>query len=554
MIGSSPARTRCPEAAAHLSWGESPGFYDWAAGWAPVMPRNLDQSERIPAERLWPEVGLSADQLRARLDILVAGIAGGIVVTDAAGRIQLFNPTCERLFGYAAAEVVGSELSTLLVDPPPLADLLRLQDPRARSMPREFVGRRRDGSSFPISIGFGEGRLEDQSLYVGLVQDISMQKEAQSALREREERLHSMFETGPDAIVVIDEAGRIESLNAAAVWLFGYLENEVLGLNVKMLMAEPHRDRFDGILQQDRASGEKRVIGVGRVVEGQRRDGTTFPMELNMGEVKIGERRLFTGFIRDITERQRAEHRLQDLQAELLHISRLTDMGQMSSALAHELNQPLTALANYVKAARRTLDQGAEVSRAKAQDLLDKAAGQALRAGEIIRRLRGFIEKRESNRAREDVNAVAEEALALALVGAADRSVAVSAKLGSDLPSAMIDKVQIQQVLVNLVRNALEAMAGQPRRELCVTTESLDDRFILVSVADTGPGLSEEVNAKLFQPFVTTKHDGMGIGLSICRSIVDAHGGKLWAAPNPEGGTVFRFQLPVADDTSEDER
>ncbi len=503
-------------------------------------------------ERKGQTAGLSAEEVHARFDVLVTTAASGIVVADAAGRVQLFNPMCERQFGYSAAEVVGQSIAVLLDNPPPLAEILR---PAAGGtvLPREMVGRRKDGTLFPILFSMGEGALEGKSLFVGFIQDITAQKEAENAIREREERLRSVFETGPDAIIVIDEMGRIESLNAAAVWLFGYLESEVLGRNVKMLMPAPYRDRHDGYLSHYRATGEKRVIGIGRVVMGLRRDGSTFPMELNVGEIRIGERRLFTSFIRDITEREGAARRLQDLQAELVHVSRLTAMGQMSSALAHELNQPLTAAANYVKAARRTLDHGLEQTRPKVQELLDKAAGQTLRAGQIIRRLRDFVEKREDNRAREDVNNVVEEAMALAFVGAADSGVTVTARLDENLPQVLIDKIQIQQIVLNLVRNALEAMAGRERRELSLSTSLENDAFVRVAVSDTGPGLSEEVAANLFQPFVTTKSDGMGIGLSICRSIVEAHGGRMTAAPNQDGGVTFSFQLPVARDGDEEE-
>jgi two-component system sensor kinase FixL len=503
-------------------------------------------------EGMWQAAGLSADEVRARFDILVATAASGIVVADETGRVQLFNPMCERLFGYSAAEIIGEKLLVLLEGAPALDEILRPEGEKGQNRPRELTGRRKDGTVFPILVSMGEGRLEGRGLFVGMIQDISAQKEAENALREREEQLRSIFETGPDGIIIIDERGVIQSFNAAAVWLFGYLESEVVGQNVKMLMPTPYRDRHDGYLATYRDTGEKRIIGIGRVVMGQRRDGTTFPMELNVGEIRIGDRRLFTGFIRDITERQGAERRLQDLQAELLHVSRLTAMGQMSSALAHELNQPLTAVVNYVKAARRTLDTGVEASREKVQELLDKAAAQTLRAGQIIRRLRDFIEKREDNRAKEDVNKVIEEAMALAFVGAADAGVTVTARLGANLPLVMIDKIQIQQVVLNLVRNALEAMAGCARRELGLVTRQENDRFIEVAASDTGPGLSEEVVAKLFQPFVTTKDDGMGIGLSICRSIVDAHGGKLWATPNPGGGVTFRFQLPIAEDGDEE--
>jgi two-component system sensor kinase FixL len=503
-------------------------------------------------ERKWQTAGLSAAEVHARFDILVTTAASGIVVADAAGRVQLFNPMCERQFGYAAADVVGQSIAILLDNPPPLTEVLR-PDTGGTVLPHEMTGRRKDGTAFPILLSMGEGTLDGESLFVGFIQDITAQKDAENAIREREERLRSVFETGPDAIIIIDEMGRIESLNAAAVWLFGYLESEVLGQNVKMLMPPPYRDRHDGYLSHYRTTGEKRVIGIGRVVMGLRRDGSTFPMELNIGEIRIGDRRLFTGFIRDITEREGAARRLQDLQAELIHVSRLTAMGQMSSALAHELNQPLTAAANYIKAARRTLDQGVEQARVKVQELLDKAAGQTLRAGQIIRRLRDFVEKREDNRAREDVNKVIEEAMALAFVGASDSGVAVTTKLEENLPLVLIDKIQIQQIVLNLVRNALEAMAGRERRELRLLTARESDAFVRVAVADTGPGLSEDVASKLFQPFVTTKSDGMGIGLSICRSIVEAHGGKMTAAPNPDGGVTFSFQLPVARDGDEEE-
>jgi two-component system, LuxR family, sensor kinase FixL len=356
--------------------------------------------------------------------------------------------------------------------------------------------------------------------------------------------LSSILDTTPDAIITIDEFGRIESFSAAAVRLFGYSEDEVIGQNVKMLMPSPYRDEHDAYLARYRTTGEKRIIGIGRIVVGQRRDGTTFPLELAVGEVWIGKRRLFTGFIRDITERQGAEQRLQDLQSELLHVSRLSAMGQMASALAHELNQPLTAIMNYVKAATRTMSalEGPQV--AKAREWMEKATNQTARAGQIIRHLRDFIEKRESSRTYENMNKVVEEAIALGLVGSADTNVKVHLDLNPGVPTTLIDKVQVQQVLINLIRNAIEAMQGSPRRDLTIRTAT-EGEAIEVGVSDTGPGLSEEVASRLFQPFVTTKEKGMGIGLTICQSIIEAHNGRIWAAPNQDGGVEFRFRLPV---------
>jgi two-component system sensor kinase FixL len=412
---------------------------------------------------------------------------------------------------------------------------------------REVVGRRKDGATFPMYLSVGEGSLEGQKIYVGIIHDLTERKKSDAALVEREARLSSILDTGPDAIVTIDEAGTIESFSSAAVRLFGYSETDVIGQNVKILMPSPYRDEHDGYLARYRKTGEKRIIGVGRVVVGQRRDGSTFPLELSVGEAWVGKRRLFTGFIRDITERQGTEQRLQDLQAELLHVSRLSAMGQMASALAHELNQPLTAIMNYVKAASRTMSaiDGPQVE--KAREWMEKATAQTARAGQIIRHLREFIEKRESSRTYENINKVVEEAVALGLVGSADTNVKVHLDLDPATAPVLIDKVQIQQVLINLIRNAVEAMQVVDVRELTIQTSTTRDGFVEIAVSDTGPGLSEEVASRLFQPFVTTKEKGMGIGLTICQSIVEAHNGRLWATPNKDGGVEFRFCLPIAE-------
>jgi two-component system sensor kinase FixL len=313
-------------------------------------------------------------------------------------------------------------------------------------------------------------------------------------------------------------------------------------------MPSPYRERHDGYIDQYLRTGERRIIGIGRIVVGQRKDGSTFPMELAVGEAMVNGRRLFTGFIRDLTERQLTENRLQELQSELLHVSRLSDVGQMASALAHELNQPLAAIVNYVQATRRFLQADNFSISPKVADAMDKAVAQAARAGEIIRHLRSFIRKGEAEHRLEDLNKVVEEATALGLVGAKESGIAVRWALHPDPLSVIVDKVQIQQVVFNLVRNSVEAMSDHPLpRDLMVTTGLADATTAEVSVSDTGPGLAPSVQAQLFQPFITTKEKGMGLGLSICRSIIDAHGGRLLATPNPQRGVTFRFTLPLAD-------
>jgi two-component system sensor kinase FixL len=310
-----------------------------------------------------------------------------------------------------------------------------------------------------------------------------------------------------------------------------------------MMMPSPYRENHDEYLARYVRTGERRIIGIGRVVVGERKDGATFPMELAVGEMKSGNQRYFTGFIRDLTERQKTEARLQELQSELVHISRLTAMGEMASTLAHELNQPLSAIANYLKGSRRLLEQSPDERAVVVREAMDNAAEQAMRAGQIIRRLRDFVARGETERRVESMSKLVQEASALALVGIKEKGIHVRFQLSPTSDLALADKIQIQQVLLNLIRNAIESMQDASRRELLISTEPAEDDMLLISVSDTGTGIAPEIASQLFQPFVTTKRQGMGVGLSISRTIIEAHGGQIWVEPNPGGGTVFRFTV-----------
>jgi two-component system sensor kinase FixL len=319
-----------------------------------------------------------------------------------------------------------------------------------------------------------------------------------------------------------------------------------------MLMPEPYASKHDGFLDHYHRTRERRIIGIGREVAAKRKDGTEFPIELAVGEVEFDQRTRFTGFIRDITRLKEAELALRDslereheLQSEFHHISRLSAMGEMAATLAHELNQPLTAVINYVQATRRLLQSGAPAAQAKVPELVGKAVDQAHRAGEIISHLRSFVTRGESSRVSVDVNAVVREACDLALVGAKSQGVDVTLALADDLPLVSMDRVQIQQVIVNLVRNSIDALQDCETRAIEIRSSRIDPANVAIAVADTGPGLDPEIAAKLFQPFNTSKKTGMGIGLSVCRSIVQEHGGTIDAAPNPGGGVVFSVVLPV---------
>ncbi|WP_162303434.1 oxygen sensor histidine kinase FixL [Sinorhizobium medicae] len=367
----------------------------------------------------------------------------------------------------------------------------------------------------------------------------------EGVVRARDAHLRSILDTVPDATVVSATDGTIVSFNAAAVRQFGYAEEEVIGQNLRILMPEPYRHEHDGYLQRYMATGEKRIIGIDRVVSGQRKDGSTFPMKLAVGEMRSGGERFFTGFIRDLTEREESAARLEQIQDELARLARLNEMGEMASTLAHELNQPLSAIANYSHGCTRLLRDMDDAVATRMREALEEVASQSLRAGQIIKHLREFVTNGETEKAPEDIRKLVGESAALALVGSREQGVRTVFEYLPDAEMVMVDRIQVQQVLINLMRNAIEAMRHVDRRELTIRTMPADPGEIAVVVEDSGGGIPEEVAGQLFKPFVTTKASGMGIGLSISKRIVEAHGGEMTVSKNAAGGATFRFTLPA---------
>jgi two-component system sensor kinase FixL len=331
--------------------------------------------------------------------------------------------------------------------------------------------------------------------------------------------------------------------------MFGWEPRDVVGRNVSVLMPEPYHSAHDGYLDHYLTTGIPRIIGIGRQVTAVRRDGTVFPVELSVGEIaSFGEGRRFVGLIRDVSAKVRAEEEARVHRERLAHVTRLSTLGEMAAGIAHEVNQPLTAISVYAQALVRKMRRDGECPRERLETV-EKIAEQALRAGEVLGRLRGFARKGDAKIRPCDVGSLVTDVLRLAEVDVRHHRAAVQVEIAPDLPPVRADEIQVQQVVLNLVRNALESMDGQPvesRKLLVRASRPATDR-VEIRVVDRGAGVAKEAEEQMFHPFFSTKSDNLGMGLSISHSIVTAHGGSLTFTRNPEGGSTFAFTLPVAD-------
>ncbi len=355
--------------------------------------------------------------------------------------------------------------------------------------------------------------------------------------------LRSILASVPDGMIVINENGQILAFSSAAEKLFGYKAEDVIGQDVSQLMGGHDQYNHQNYIGAYLKTGKRHIIGVGRVVSAKRSDGTMFPVDLKIGEARVGDHFLFTAFVRDLSEQRRNELRMQEMQAELVHFSRMSAVGTMASALAHELNQPLTAVANYLEAGRDLLDSDSEDAHEILHEALDEASRQAVRAGEIVRKLRGYVSRGEIDARSVPLTPLLTDSIALARISGDLADIPIDKQIAADIGAVMADPIQVQQVIINLLRNAAEALHGVAAPRIFLEASRGPDDFITVEVCDNGPGMSEEVRKTLFKPFMTSKSQGMGLGLSICQTIIEAHGGKIEAIPSADGGTCFRFTL-----------
>ena len=453
------------------------------------------------------------------------------------GVISFWASSLERLYGFTSADAVGRVSHALLKAefPRPLKDIeAELCDTGEWS--GLLLHCRRDGQMITVASHWA---LWQESSDSTLICEVNNQ-----ILGRDQAHLASIVDGSDDAIIGKTLDGIITSWNKAAEKMFGYAADEICGKSITVLFPPDRLCEEQEILERIRRG--ERVDHFESVR--RRKDNREVIVSLTISPIRDRHGRIVgvSKIARDITEQRAAQNRLVELQSELLHASRLSTMGQMAAAITHELNQPLSAINNYLAGLDRLLP--AADRPAKVADGLCKAREQTTRAGEIVRRLRELAVKGETSRRVEDINDILEKTLGLALVDAKLRGVRTSISLAPDLDPVLVDKIQIGQVILNIVRNAIEAMDEVARRELAISTAT-DGSLgaVEVRIADSGPGLPPGVKARLFEPFVTTKAQGMGLGLSICRDIIDSHGGSLSAGPNQAGGTIFLIRLPTAE-------
>jgi two-component system sensor kinase FixL len=458
----------------------------------------------------------------------------GIIVIDARGRIEAFNPGAQRLFGYAAAEVIGQNVKLLMPSPYHeehdgyLARYLETGRAKIIGVGREVTGRRRDGSTFPLHLSVGEMTVGDERKFTGVLHDLSSRVALEEQLRASEARWRAIVDSAVDGIVVIDARGRIEAFNPAAERLFGYAERDVVGQNVTVLMPSPYKEEHDGYLARYLETGQARIIGSGRQVEGRRRDGTTFPLHLSVGEITVGGQRKFTGILHDLSARVRIE-------AELREQASMARVGEMAAVIAHEVKNPLAGVRGAISVIGSRLPAGS-----KDVEIIKEIVARIDALDELMKDLLLYARPPRPRATRVQIGPLVGATAGLLARDPALRDVAVAVEDAA--PPIEVDAEMLKIVFLNLLVNGAHAMHGRGRIRVSVAPEGRTCRIV---VADEGPGIPPEVQERVFTPFFTTKTRGTGLGLPTARRLVEAHGGTIEITCPPAGGTTVTLRLPL---------
>jgi two-component system sensor kinase FixL len=488
------------------------------------------------------------DEVLALYRGVIDAAVDGIIIIDGTGTIETFNAAAEHIFEWPADAVVGRNVSILMPDPDAsrhngyIANYLAGNPAQIIGIGREVWGRRQSGETFPMELAVGEIPTLAPRRFVGIVRDISARRAMQAQLTAREAELRLLFENAPIGMFSCRRDGCFATVNPALVQLLGRAPDELLGTSCATLCRIDEQARFALYLAALTEGEDAVAINL----HWRRADGAELSIELRataVGEFDAGD--IIIGQVIDHSERVRLERESRDTRERLAHVGRVTTLGEMASAIAHEINQPLAAITAAAHAAERWLTQPADNFELVSESL-QMVTSQALRAADVVRRIRAFVSHHDSARARVDLNDIVTGVLELAAIDAGAHAITVTTVLAPTLPAVLIDAVQIQQVCLNLIRNAVDAMVGQAptRRRLTITTRRAGDE-VCALFSDCGPGVAPDMRERLFQPFQTTKTDGMGMGLSLSQSLVAAHGGSLRYESNVEGGATFVIALPA---------
>ena len=496
---------------------------------------------------------------------VVEAAPNAMVMINSVGNVAMVNAEAERVFGYSRAEFVGQPVEILIPERfrghhPELRKTF-FADPRPRPMGagRDLFGLRKDGGEFPVEIGLNPIETDEGTMVLSAIVDITARKAAELALRESEQRYSVLVDGATDyAIYMIDPNGVVTNWNRGAGRIKGYRAEEIVGQHFSCFYTEEDRAANAPQLSLEIAARDGRYeVEAWRV----RQDGSQFLADVVVDALRDDNGKLigFAKITRDVAERvqaareleeariglvqSRAEEALRRAQAELAHVARVTTLGELTASIAHEVNQPITATVINARAALRWLAERPPDLQ-EARQALTRIVSDGLRAGDIISRVRDLMKKAPLRPDRLDINDAIREVIELTRAEAAKDDVLVQLELADRLPFVIGDRVELQQVVLNLIVNAIEAMSNvaEGQRELLISTARAKPD-VLVTVRDSGPGLSAADPERLFESFHTTKPNGLGMGLSISRSIIEAHGGRLWASANAPRGAVFQFTL-----------
>jgi PAS domain S-box-containing protein len=493
------------------------------------------QTDKSNLER---QIAAGASDLRdsnERLRSVIDSAVDGIVVIDDKGRIEAFNRGAERLFGYPASEVQGRNVNMLMPSPYHeehdgyLARFLATGSAHIIGIGREVIGRRRDGTLFPLHLSVGEMAVAGERKFTGVLHDLSSRVSLEKQLRSSEARWRAIVESAVDGIVVIDAHGRIEAFNPAAERLFGYNDREVRGSNVNTLMPSPYHEEHDRYLARYHATHVKKIIGIGREVTGRRKDGSTFPLQLSVAEMVLDGETRFTGILHDLTERTRIEAQLREQTA-------LARLGEMAAVIAHEVKNPLAGIRGAIQ-----IIGGRLPKESKDAQITQEIVSRIDALNVLMKDLLMFARPPQPKTAPVELNDLVRSTADLLSADPALKNIRVEVE--GSAPAVLADPDLLKIVFVNLLVNGAHAMNSEGILRVAIGSQG---HAAEVAFRDSGPGIPEDVRARIFTPFFTTKSRGSGLGLPTAKRLVEAHHGTINIECPPAGGTTVTVQLPTA--------